>query len=157
MEVVHEPSVGTVASGDASRDTQAGRARNDTLNDDDDGGYFLDRGSFECGPVHAASMVGSDNGNDCGGSGDGNNDDVVEMHRRDSLQSNGVGDDDGGAGGEGPLRRKGSRGYDDSDNDTLLTSPRKKQRLRNLRLAKGMDRARDNDIAVVGCWIPSVP
>eukprot|EP00752_Nemacystus_decipiens_P007203 g6448.t1 len=38
-----------------------------------------------------------------------------------------------------------------------ITSPRKKQRLRNLRLAKGMDRAREKDIAVVGCWIPSVP
>lgn len=41
--------------------------------------------------------------------------------------------------------------------DELISSPRKRQRLRNLRLAKGMERARENDIAVVGRWIPSVP
>lgn len=43
------------------------------------------------------------------------------------------------------------------EEDTLIASPRKKQRLRNLRLAKGMERAREKDIAVVKCWIPSVP
>ncbi|CAM9143408.1 unnamed protein product [Choristocarpus tenellus] len=41
--------------------------------------------------------------------------------------------------------------------DPTLLSPWKKQRLRNLRLAKGMERARQKDIEVQGCWIPSVP
>lgn len=41
--------------------------------------------------------------------------------------------------------------------DMANSSPRKKQRLRNLHLAKTMERAREQDKAVLGCWIPSVP
>ncbi|CAM9481571.1 unnamed protein product [Discosporangium mesarthrocarpum] len=38
-----------------------------------------------------------------------------------------------------------------------LTSPRKRQRLQKLRLAKGMESAREKDIQVQRCWLPSVP
>lgn len=41
--------------------------------------------------------------------------------------------------------------------DMANPSPRKKQRMRNLHLAKTMERAREQDMAVLGCWIPSVP
>ncbi|CAM9206801.1 unnamed protein product, partial [Laminaria digitata] len=50
----------------------------------------------------------------------------------------------------------GNTGGGEPDEE-LIASPRKRQRLRNLRLAKGMERARENDIAVVRRWIPSVP
>lgn len=61
-------------------------------------------------------------------------------------------DDDGDAGA--PARR---REGGDGEGESGVISPRKRQRMRNLRLAKGMDKAREKDIAVMGCWIPSVP
>lgn len=53
--------------------------------------------------------------------------------------------------------RDGASGKNRPEEDGGVISPRKRQRLRNLRVAKGMDKAREKDIEVVGCWIPSVP
>ena len=51
----------------------------------------------------------------------------------------------------------GTGGGKEEDNGGGVASPRKKQRLRNLRVAKTMEHAREQDMAVLGCWIPSVP
>lgn len=107
------------------------------------GGFFLGGGSpgrDDDGDPDA--NVGGDTGSDTvSGSGGDRRSLAV-----DARQDGDVGIDGGGARGAGA-------GADDS----LISSPRKKQRLRNLRLAKGMERAREKDIGIVGCWIPSVP
>lgn len=107
------------------------RRRRDQEDDDstqNSGGFFLDRGSSEGDPDASVDGGGRE------GTSEGD-----EQLRVDTQHEGG-----GGNAGVGP-------------DEGLISSPRKKQRLRNLRLAKGMERAREKDIAVVGCWIPSVP
>ncbi|CAN0251393.1 unnamed protein product, partial [Ectocarpus fasciculatus] len=80
---------------------------------------------------------------------------AVDAASRGEARGGGGGSGSGaGAGGEGEEEEKGEG---EGGEVAPITSPRKKQRLRNLRRAKGMERAREKDIAVVGCWIPSVP
>ena len=109
------------------------RRRRDQADDEDSaqkgGGFFLDRESSEADPDEGID------GNYRKGATSGG-DEQLEV---DTQQEGGVGDGGVGVG------------------DGLIASPRKRQRLRNLRVAKGMDRARENDIAVVKRWIPSVP
>lgn len=93
------------------------------------GGFFLDKGSSSGGDTDA-----SVDGGYCEGTSEGDEQPRVDAQHKDGGGNAGVGMD-----------------------DELISSPRKRQRLRNLRLAKGMERARENDIAVVGRWIPSVP
>lgn len=70
------------------------------------------------------------------------NDDDAEGHPAGQEVSGGGRGSDGGSG--------------KVDNDGLI-SPRKKQRLRNLHVAKVMGKARGKDISVMPPWIPSVP
>lgn len=92
------------------------------------GGFFLDRGSSEGDPDANVDSGGRE------GTSEGD-----EQLKVDTQHEGG-----GGNAGVGP-------------DDELISSPRKRQRLRNLRVAKGMERAREKDIAVLGRWIPSVP
>lgn len=104
------------------------------------------------------------NGGGCGCGGNGiagvtTNDGGARQHRVVDTQQEEGGSRGGGGGAVGPGNGEEDRDHDhDHDHEGApIASPRKKQRLRNLRLAKGMERAREKDIAVVGCWIPSVP
>lgn len=78
-------------------------------------------------------------------------------------QSAGAGGGDDEAAADSGVREMTARGNnctekaDGGGADMANPSPRKKQRLRNLHLAKTMERAREQDMAVLGCWIPSVP
>ncbi|CAM9165634.1 unnamed protein product [Ectocarpus sp. 6 AP-2014] len=80
---------------------------------------------------------------------------------RKAVDAASRGEGRGGGGSSGSGAGAGGAGEEEEKEEggevAPITSPRKKQRLRNLRLAKGMERAREKDIAVVGCWIPSVP
>ncbi|CAN0256754.1 unnamed protein product [Scytosiphon promiscuus] len=118
-----------------------------SLPDDESiGGFFL--GQDETPEDHGCED-GAGAGN--GGSGGGNDDGDV-VRRRRTVDSTQQGDGGSGRAAAAAAAEGGADG-----GDTPITTPRKKQRLRNLRVAKGMDRAREKDIAVVGCWIPSVP
>lgn len=113
-----------------TRASQRQRRRRDQADEGsvpNSGGFFLDRGSSEGDPDESIG----------GGCREGTSE-GDEQPRVDAQHKG------GGNTGVGP-------------DDELISSPRKRQRLRNLRLAKGMERARENDIAVVGRWIPSVP
>lgn len=105
-------------------------------------GFFL--GEEEGGP----SLQDYDGDEDANNGGSGGGSAGAEEAR---WQGGGV-----GRGAEAAGAGAGGAGGQETAT-TTIASPRKKQRLRNLRLAKGMERAREKDIAVVGCWIPSVP
>lgn len=119
--------------GDTPTSQERRRRRRNQADDEDlaknSGGFFLDRGSSEADPD--ASV---DGGCRTGTTSEGDRQLEVDTQQEGGGGSRGVGAD-----------------------DDLIASPRKRQRLRNLRVAKGMDRAREDDIAVVRRWIPSVP
>lgn len=68
----------------------------------------------------------------------------AEDSKGEGARGAAIGLDESGGGGE-------------SGDGGALISPRKRQRLRNLRLAKGMGQAREQNISVVRQWISSVP
>lgn len=121
------PGSGADSCSKVSRTARRGQDEQAGADVDEDGGGFFL--DHDRHTFDAEDRQGGAAGSGAGGCDDGDDGDACS----------------GGGEGSGGIERE------------VLISPRKKQRLRNLRLAKGMDRAREQDITVVRRWIPSVP